>query len=79
MKPIAIGRWGLVRSLRTLTVMKTIKTNAKTHKQTDYMTVRRFADLKRALKEALAFERGARCDLKVTRILLKPVARKNQS
>lgn len=63
----------------TLIVIKTIKTSGKTHKKTEYMTVRRFADLKRALKEALAFEHGARSGLKVTRILLKPVAKKIKS
>src|SRR5258705_12914285 len=37
-------------------------------KKTEYVSDEAFADLKEALEEALAYERGERRDLKVTRI-----------
>ena len=49
-----------------------MKTKAKTRKlrkkKTNYMSDKTFANLKEALEAALAFERGERRDLHVTRI-----------
>jgi hypothetical protein len=43
-------------------------------KQPDHMSADTFADLKIALEDALAYERGERKDLKITRIQVsKPV------
>jgi len=48
--------------------MKTAETRkVQTHK-TNYMSDEAFADLKNAIEDALAFERGKGRDLKVTRI-----------
>ena len=48
--------------------MKTRKTRKVQTNKTNYMSEDAFADLKGALEDALAFERGKRRDLKVTRI-----------
>ena len=48
--------------------MKTRKTRKVQTNKTNYMSEEAFADLKGALEDALAFERGKRRDLKVTRI-----------
>ena len=49
--------------------MKAPKRNRKvTTNKTSYISDEAFADLKEALESALAFERGKRRDLKVTRI-----------
>ena len=48
--------------------MKTGKTRKMQTNKTNYMSDEAFADLKDALEDALAFERGKRPDLKVTRI-----------
>ena len=48
--------------------MKTAKTRKVQTNKTNYMNDEAFADLKEAMEGALAFERGARRDLKVTRI-----------
>ena len=52
-------------------MMKTKKTRKTQKTQTNnetYMSDNAFADLKKGMKDALAFERGKRRDLKVTRI-----------
>lgn len=48
--------------------MKTGKTRKVQTNKTNYMSDEAFADLKNALEDALAFERGKGRDLKVTRI-----------
>jgi len=48
--------------------MKTAKTRKAQTNKTNYMSDEAFADLKEALGDALAFERGKRRNLKVTRI-----------
>jgi putative transcriptional regulator len=48
--------------------MKTGKTRKVQINKTNYMSAEAFADLKEAMEDALAFERGKRRDLKVTRI-----------
>ena len=48
--------------------MKTGKTRQAQTTKTNYMSDAAFADLKDAMEDALAFERGKRHDLKVTRI-----------
>jgi putative transcriptional regulator len=48
--------------------MKTGKTRKMQTTKTNYISDEAFADLKDALEDALAFERGKRFDLKVTRI-----------
>lgn len=49
--------------------MKGTKSNRKIHSdKTEYMSDEAFADLKKALEATLAFERGKRGNLKVTRI-----------
>lgn len=48
--------------------MKTGKTRKMQTNKTNYMNEEAFADLKDALEDALAFERGKRHDLKLTRI-----------
>ena len=48
--------------------MKTGKTRKVQTNKANYMSDDAFADLKDAMKDALAFERGKRRDLKVTRI-----------
>lgn len=48
--------------------MKTGKTRKAQTNKTNYMSDDAFADLKEAMEDALAFERGKRRDLKVTRI-----------
>ena len=48
--------------------MKTAKTRKVQTNKTNYMSDDAFADLKEAMEEALAFERGKSRDLKVTRI-----------
>ena len=48
--------------------MKTGKTRKMQTNKTNYMSDEAFADLKEAMEDALAFERGRRRDLKVTRI-----------
>ena len=48
--------------------MKTRKTRKVQTNKTNYMSDEAFADLKGAMEDALAFERGKRRDLKVTRI-----------
>ena len=48
--------------------MKTGKTRKKQTNKTNYMDDEAFADLKDAMEDALAFERGKARDLKVSRI-----------
>jgi hypothetical protein len=48
--------------------MKTGKTRRVRTNKTNYMSDEAFADLKDALEDALAFERGKRRNLRVTRI-----------
>ena len=48
--------------------MKTGKTRKVQTNKTNYMSAEAFADLKNAMEDALAFERGKGRDLKVTRI-----------
>jgi hypothetical protein len=48
--------------------MKTGKTRKAQTNKTNYMSDEAFADLKEAMEDALAFERGKRRDLRVTRI-----------
>lgn len=48
--------------------MKAVKTRKAQTNKTNYMSDEAFADLKKAMEDALAFERGGRRDLKVTRI-----------
>ena len=48
--------------------MKTGKTRKMQTNKTNYMSDQAFSDLKEAMEDALAFERGKRHDLKVTRI-----------
>ncbi|HKO98680.1 MAG TPA: helix-turn-helix domain-containing protein [Pyrinomonadaceae bacterium] len=48
--------------------MKAIKTRRVQTNKTNYMSDEAFADLKEAMEGAVAFERGERRDLKVTRI-----------
>jgi len=48
--------------------MKKGKTRKAQTTKTNYMSDEAFADLKDAMEDALAFERGKRHDLKVTRI-----------
>src|SRR5689334_19260434 len=48
--------------------MKTAKTRKVQTNKTNYMSNEAFADLKEAMEDALAFERGKQRDLKVTRI-----------
>ena len=48
--------------------MKTGKTQRVQTTKTNHMSDEAFADLKEAMEDALAFERGERRDLKVTRI-----------
>jgi putative transcriptional regulator len=48
--------------------MRATKTRKVQTNKTNYMSDEAFADLKEALEGALAFERGDRRDLKVTRI-----------
>jgi putative transcriptional regulator len=48
--------------------MKTGKTRKVQINKTNYMSNEAFADLKDAMEDALAFERGKRRNLKVTRI-----------
>jgi putative transcriptional regulator len=48
--------------------MKTGKTRKVQTNKTNYMSDEAFADLKNAMEDALAFERGKGRDLKVTRI-----------
>ena len=48
--------------------MKTRKTRKAQTNKTNYMSEEAFADLKSAMEDALAFERGTRGDLKVTRV-----------
>jgi len=48
--------------------MKTGKTRKMQTNKTNYMSDEAFADLKEALVDAVAFERGKRRELKVTRI-----------
>ena len=48
--------------------MKTGKTRKAQTNKTNYMSDEAFAELKQAMEDALAFERGERRDLKVTRI-----------
>ncbi|HEY6804507.1 MAG TPA: helix-turn-helix domain-containing protein [Pyrinomonadaceae bacterium] len=49
-------------------VMKAIRTRKAQTNKTNYMGDDAFADLKEAMEDALAFERGERRDLKVTRL-----------
>ena len=48
--------------------MKIAKTRQVQTNKTNYMSDEAFGDLKEAMEDALAFERGKRRDLKVTRI-----------
>ena len=48
--------------------MKTGKTRKAQTNKTNYMSDEAFAELKQAMEDALAFERGERRDLKVTQI-----------
>ena len=48
--------------------MNTRKTRKAQTNKTNYMSDEAFADLREAMEDALAFERGKRRDLKVTRI-----------
>src|SRR5258707_1407824 len=48
--------------------MKAARTRKVQTNKTNYMSDEAFADLKDAMEGALAFERGERSDLKVTRI-----------
>jgi putative transcriptional regulator len=48
--------------------MKTGKTRKLQTNKTNYMSDEAFADLKEAMEDAVAFERGKRRDLRVTRI-----------
>ena len=48
--------------------MKTARTRKVQTNKTNYMSDDAFADLKEAMEDALAFERGKRRNLKVTRI-----------
>jgi hypothetical protein len=48
--------------------MKTAKTRKAQPNKTNYMTDEAFADLKEAMEDALAFERGKSRNLKVRRI-----------
>lgn len=48
--------------------MKRVKTRKVQTNKTNFMSDDAFADLKEAMEDALAFERGKRRDLKVTRI-----------
>ena len=48
--------------------MKTRKTQKAQTNKTNYMSDEAFADLKQAMEDALAFERGKGRDLKITRI-----------
>ena len=48
--------------------MKTAKTRKAQTNKTNYMSDEAFADLQQAMEDAVAFERGKRRDLKVTRI-----------
>src|SRR6266478_6447846 len=48
--------------------MKAARTRKVQTNKTNYMSDEAFADLKEAMEGALAFERGERRDLKVTRI-----------
>src|SRR4030095_11825755 len=48
--------------------MKTAKALKAQTTKTNYMSGEAFADLKEAMEDALAFERGQRRDLRVTRI-----------
>jgi putative transcriptional regulator len=48
--------------------MKTAKTRKAQTNKTNYMSDEAFADLKEALGDAIAFERGKRRNLKVTRV-----------
>jgi putative transcriptional regulator len=49
--------------------MKRAKTRKVQTNKTNYMSDEAFADLKEAMEDAVAFERGKRRDLKITRIL----------
>ena len=48
--------------------MKAGKNRKMQTNKTNYMSEEAFADLKEAMEDAVAFERGKRSDLKVTRI-----------
>lgn len=48
--------------------MKSAKTRKVQTNKTNYLSDDAFADLKEAMEDALAFERGKRRDLKVTRV-----------
>jgi len=48
--------------------MKTTKSRKAQTNKTNYMSDEAFADLKQAMEDVLAFERGERRNLKVTRI-----------
>jgi hypothetical protein len=52
----------------TLMVMKARGTGKVHAKKTNYMSGEAFADLEQALEDALAFERGKRRELVITRI-----------
>ena len=57
--------------------MKAKSTRTSERKKTRHMGDEAFADLKEALEGALAFERGERRDLHVTRIPLRILRKKN--
>ena len=48
--------------------MKTAKTRKDQINKSNYMSDEAFAHLKKAMEDAVAFERGKRRDLKVTKI-----------
>lgn len=54
--------------------MKVAKARKAQTTKSNYMSDEAFADLKQAMQDALAFERGGRGDLKVTRIPRHPKA-----
>ena len=60
--------------------MKAGKTRKAQTNKTNYMSDEAFADLKEAMEDALAFERGKPRDLKVTRIQAPhpPKAQRNE-
>jgi hypothetical protein len=59
--------------------MKAGKTRKAQTNKTNYMSDEAFADLKEAMEDALAFERGKPRDLKVTRIQAPHPQRRNET
>jgi len=57
--------------------MKAAKTRKVQTNKTNYMSEEAFGDLKEAMEGALAFERGERRELKVTRVQAAATAKGN--